>query len=150
MGTICKILPLSVYIGESISSENLESLIKLCIHDELLDNKYLEKLNYLFKCPNLTAYDIWKCVKDIKINDKKPDRSSIRRDCKHLLELGLIEIAKESIGPKEEDKVRLPYRLSLNGIFYSILNNVDGFYDEITISLIKNYGSNILFTLFLY
>jgi hypothetical protein len=40
--------------------------------------------------------------------------------------------------------------LSLNGIFYSIINIVDGFYDDITIPLIKNYGSNILFTIFLY
>ncbi len=40
--------------------------------------------------------------------------------------------------------------LSLNGIFYLTSNNLDRFYSELIIPLLQNYGSNTLFTLFLY
>jgi hypothetical protein len=143
-------LSLSIYIGESIRSKDLEDLIKLSAYNKRLDSKYLEILNYLLEYPNITAYDIWKVLKDIKINGKKPDKSSVRRDCKHLLDLRIIEISREDYTSTEENRDRKPYRLSLNGIFYIILNNYDGFYNNIVISLLKNYGSNILFVIFLY
>ncbi len=43
-----------------------------------------------------------------------------------------------------------PYRLSLSGIFYIIMNSYDITYDDLILYLLKNYQENILFTLFLY
>ena len=68
-----------------------------------------------------------------------------------FLSLKLIEVAKE-YAPIEQNKIRnqIPYKLSLNGIFYVILNHVGQSYDELIIPLLHRYGSNVLFTLFLY
>src|SRR6476661_9283781 len=59
-----------------------------------------------------------------------------------------------------ENKVRLikgtdtkyvkPYRLSLNGIFYLILNTFNIQYGDLILSLLENYRYNILFEFFLY
>jgi hypothetical protein len=61
-------------------------------------------------------------------------------------------VVKEEYTPIEKNKGKdpKPYRLSLNGIFYVILNNFSGLYEDLVIPLLKNHGSNILFTLFLY
>jgi hypothetical protein len=125
------------------SMSKYESLINLCVYDGLLDSKY-----------GLSASDVHKAVKHISTNGKKPWYKTIWRYFDYLYEHKLIEVTKE-YAPIEKNKGNDPkdpiyYKLSLNGIFYSILNHIGQFYDGIIIPLLQNYDSNVLFTLFLY
>jgi hypothetical protein len=128
-------------------SAELGSLVNIAVYDKELESKYLEILNFLLKTPGLTAYDIQKMR-----SKRYRYYSGSRIALKHLLKLNLIEVAKEKYRPREKNKGKdpKPYRLSLNGIFYVILHNFDGFYEDLVRPLLKNYGSNILFDLFLY
>ncbi len=109
----------------------------------------------LLKCPNLSAYDIYESRKYDRYYTKKGIsriwHSSIRRNLGRLCELKLIEVNEDqSVEDNKKTKTRKPFLLSLNGIFYLISNNPDRFYSELIIPLLQNYGSNTLFTLFLY
>jgi len=133
--------------------KELESLLNLSVYEKVLDGKYLEILNYLLTKLGISSSDLYKSLKDIAKNNKKPWYKTIWRNLDELHKLNLIEVHKENYLPLKENngKDRIPFRLSLNGIFYIILNNVvKGFYDEIVLPLMKNYGSSILFTHFLY
>jgi hypothetical protein len=125
----------------------LESIVNLSVYNKQLDGKYLEILNFLLKHPNLTAYDIHK-AKPIRYREY----STARRDLEKISDLNLIERSTDEFIVKEKKRETdpKPYRLSLNGIFYIILNNFDGFYEALVKPLLKNYGSNSLFILFLY
>lgn len=85
------------------------------------------------------------------LRDKDNHYKKITRMVKDMEEIQLIEVnnlSKKQIG--NFDKTTIPYRLTIHGIFFVILNNeFIGFYNVIK-SLIKNYPSNILFQAFLY
>ncbi len=128
-----------------------ESLVNLSVYGELLDSKYLQILNFLLNYPGLTAFEVYKGVKHISINGKKPWPKTIWRYFNYLHKHNLIEVAKE-YAPVGQNKIRdqIPFKISLNGIFYMMLNHVGQSYNELIIPLLHRYDSNVLFTLFLY
>jgi hypothetical protein len=135
-------------------SAKIESLLNLSVYDKVLDSKSLELLNILLKRPNLSAYDIYEIRKGEKYYTKKGISrtwySSIRRNLERLCELKLVEVNEKRSDEEKKTNTRKPYLLSINRIFYLISNVIDRFYSELIIPLLQNYGSNILFTLFLY
>jgi hypothetical protein len=64
----------------------------------------------------------------------------------------LIEDIRGKTIPSDQKKKieKIPYCLSLNGIFYILLHNPEPFNEKIILSLLQNYGSCLLFTLFLF
>jgi hypothetical protein len=129
--------------------KELESLLNLSVYDKEIDRKYFDILNDLLEDNTLTAYKLQK-----NRSSRYPHYSTVQRDLIKLYdEFKLIEIAKDDYKhiEKGKGKVAKPYRLSLNGIFYIIIHNKNKhIYDRIVLPLIKNYGSCILFTHFLY
>jgi hypothetical protein len=130
--------------------KELENLLNLSVYDKEIDDKYFNLLNDLLEGPPLTAFKLQK-----RRSSQYTYYSTAQRDLDKQLykKFKLIEIAKEDYKPIEKDKgkVAKPYRLSSNGIFYIRRNNrINYFYDRIVLPLIKNYGSNVLFTHFLY
>ena len=129
--------------------KELESLLNLSVYDKEIDSKYFDILDDVLKDPTLTAYELQK-----NRSSRYRHYSTARADLIKLQdEFKLIEIAKEDYKPIEKNKGKdaKPYRLSLNGIFYIIINNKNKYiYDRVVLPLIKNYGYSILFTYFLY
>ena len=114
--------------------------------DKPLDIKYIKILNFLLKTPNKTTQHVYNFYKD----SMKSYRNTLRYT-NYLFSLGLIEIIEEThllIKGMKTKKVK-PYRLSLNGIFYEILNTFDISYEDLILSLLNNYNNNVLLTHFL-
>jgi hypothetical protein len=133
------------YIHHVINYKVLENLANLSVHDKPLDYKYKKLLNILLKTPGLTAYRI---AKDYGYRYPV----DAQRDLKVLYDNKLIEVLdeeKQSVSPRTPNAPK-PYRLSINGIFYYILNTFDISFIDLILLLLDNYLENILFTHFLY
>jgi len=147
MSKIILVLLIGGYIQHSINANLLEKLVNLSIHDRLIDYKYLKLLKFLIHAPGIASYDVYssKCG-----GYRYP--SGPQRDFRFLLNHNLIEVVEEennSIAEKKRNDAK-PYRISLSGICYIILNDFVISFDDLIISLLKNYGDNVLFTFFLY
>ncbi len=79
------------------------------------------------------------------------NRRSCWTFCEKLDEdLGLLEVESQQLMKNMRTKYRKHYRLSLSGIFYTILYTFNIIYDDLILSLLINYKDNVLFTTFLY
>src|SRR5215210_6622086 len=129
-----------------MTPELLESLTNVSLPSKPLEGKYSEILNFLLKNPGLLPYRIFKFRKNVFKEPKDAWRA-----VDHLKKIRLIEDMRGDSTPStiKSQNDKIPYELSLNGIFYVILQNYDMFHKELVMPLLHNYGSNILFTLFL-
>lgn len=130
-----------------MTPELLESLTNVSLPSKPLEGKYSEILNFLLKNPGLLPYRIFKFRKNVYKEPKDAWRS-----VDHLKKTRLIEDMRggdyNSSTIKSQNE-STPYWLSLNGIFYVILHNYDMFHKELVMPLLHNYGSSIVFALFL-
>lgn len=126
--------------------EVLERLTRVSLPSKPLEGKYSEILNFLLKNPGLLPYNIFKFRKNVYKEPKDAWRA-----VNHLKKNRLIEDMRgDSISSTiKSQNERIPYELSLDGIFYVILHNYDMFHKELVMPLLHNYGSCILFELFL-
>ena len=125
----------------------LQNFVTLSLLDERLDAKHIDILNYLLKNPDKTAIDVYKFYSNRFKNHRTPSNHVKRLYEKKLLEL---VVDKQELIKGTKTKYSKPYRLSLSGIFYEILNTFNITYEDLILSLLNNYENNILFTLFLY
>lgn len=100
-----------------------------------------EILQYLCEHPSTSAYEIY----TKKALGKGIDYRKIRRHINELSAKGLINISKTKTS-EHKAKYR---KLSVGGIYYLILKN-SILPDNIIKGILKNYGDNLLFQLFLY
>jgi hypothetical protein len=117
---------------------------------KIADTKYVQILNYFLKNPGKTTQEVVDEASSLE-ELKNYDYNTIRRYVNYLLDdLKLIEIEKKELVQNMKSKYKKYYRLSLNGIFFVILNTFDNSKEDLIFSLLRNYGNNILFSLFLY
>ncbi len=109
----------------------LQNFIGLTFWNEQLDITRVHILNYFLKHPNMTAHDLYKFYK-IKFNTPKTPSNHAR----DLFEKKFLELVHEKteLIKGMKTKFKKPYRLSLNGIFYVILNTFDIQYGDLIIS----------------
>jgi len=126
--------------------KELESLLNLSVYNKEIDSKFFNILDNLLEDPTLTAYNLK------KKSSRYMDYITAWRHLDKLYnKFKLTEIGKKDYKSIEKNNGAIPYRLSLNGIFYIIIHNKNKhIFDRVVLPLIKNYGSSILFTYFLY
>jgi hypothetical protein len=126
--------------------KELESLLNLSVYNKEIDSKFFNILDNLLEDPTLTAYNLK------KKSSRYMDYITAWRHLDKLYnKFKLTEIGKKDYKSIEKNNGAIPYRLSLNGIFYIIIHNKNKhIFDRVVLPLIKNYGSCILFTHFLY
>jgi hypothetical protein len=101
-------------------------------------------LDYICIHPNSTAYDIWKS-RELYVGGYLDDYKLIRRCVNDLYRKGYIERLQK----KAFEHGAKPCKLTTNGIFYLIMERrIMGLH--IYKGIFENYGSNILFDLYLY
>ena len=102
---------------------------------------------FLLKHPAATAYRLYTNKPDT-YNDSK----QAWRDFGYLKKIALLKISEVKLYRliKKKKIEKIPYCLSLNGIFYILLHNPEPFNEKIILSLLQNYGSCLLFTLFFF
>ena len=112
--------------------------------------KHQEILNNLLNFPGLSASNVYANSKDIRINNIRITYNTIWRFFNTLQKCHLIETTQEY--PHKENSLNneICYKLSLHGIIYIILTNGNQVLNRPIGALLKNYHSNLLFTLFLY
>jgi hypothetical protein len=120
-----------------LETELLESIANISIPQDKLDGKYLEIMLSLLKRQATTAYEFYKSKSDLYNQAKQ-----VWVDFNYLKKSHLIEDlrGKSKLSSQKRKNEKIPYSLSLNGIFYVIINNPNPFNDQIAISLIQNYG----------
>jgi hypothetical protein len=97
-------------------------------------------LECFIQYPGIWAYRIYKDRE--KLLGKYVDERTIRRCVSRLSDIGLID---------SDEKQNKGKKLSTCGIYYLFLNIQRGMLDNLTFkAILKNYGENILFQLFLY
>lgn len=124
----------------------LQDLFTFSIPSKPIDNDHLKILIYLLIYPKSTANNIHKSIGNI-FQDYKPGyyRKILRRFEK-LYKLNLVEKMPGFKSRENDVRESIPYKLSLHGIIYIILNrtkNLSG--TKLIFYLLKNYPSNILF-----
>jgi hypothetical protein len=125
----------------------LQNFVNVSLLDERLDSKHVDILNYLLKNPGKTAMDVYRFYNNRFKNNRTPSNYVNRLYENNLLEL---VVEKQELIKGTKTKYSKPYRLSLSGIFYEILNTFNISYDNLIMSLLKNYKNNALYTLYLY
>ncbi len=135
------------YFLNSYRAPSLENFVNLSLQVKPLGSKYGQIMNYFLKNPVNTTDDYYESYKDRLTNQRTTSRHT-----KSLHDNGLLELVTENqkLIKGMKSKYKNPYRLSLSGIFYLILNTFDIPYDDLVLYLLKNYKNNILFTTFLY
>ncbi len=125
--------------------------------------KYNIVLDVLLKKPELNMMEIYLEIKNRNKHVKNENRKKLRINQKEYKKIermikDLQEILYIEKVPEKETKIgnfkkvrSIPYRLSLGGIFYIIMNYIL-FIDlwNVLEHLLKNYSNNILFQYFLY
>ncbi len=135
------------FLQQRLDSPVLQNFVNLSLLNEQLDKTHVDILNYLLKNPDKTSRDVYKTHMDKFSNHRTPSNY-----VKRLYDKGLLELVVEKQVLIKGTKTRFskPYRLSLNGIFYVILNTFNISYEDLILSLEKNYENNVLYTLYLY
>ncbi len=135
------------YFLNSYRAPSLENFVNLSLQVKPLGSKYGQIMNYFLKNPGNTPNIYYESYKDSLTNQRTTSRHT-----KSLHDKGLLELVTETqeLIKGMKSKYKNPYRLSLSGIFYLILNTCDITYDDLVLYLLKNYKDNILFTAFLY
>lgn len=125
----------------------LQNFVSLSLPDKPLDINHVDILNYYLKNPVKTAMDVYK----IHINRFNNHNTALNQ-VKRLYKKNVLELVveKQELIKGTRTKFSKPYRLSLDGIFYQILNTFNITCEDLILSLLKNYEHNVLFTLFLY
>lgn len=125
-----------------------------------IDRKYHRILEVILNYPNLNikniaikALELHKKQQNVKMSDTA-QHNNYKKIRRMIVDLENIHLIEKIIGEERPignfDKITVPYRLTLHGIFFIILNyEFIGFYDTIKI-LLKNYPKNSIFQIFLY
>jgi hypothetical protein len=109
--------------------------------DNSIDSLHSEILQYISVYPGSTAYDMYRK----RAVGKDYDERSVRRHVSDLEKMGLIErVKKEPVQHKAK-----PCRLTISGIAYLIMKK-EIMYNDIIRGILKNYGNNPLFQIFVY
>lgn len=124
-----------------------------------IDERYNVILEILLENPDLNISEIYgeirnKNKKFIRASEKSFDDGEyqkIRRMIKDLIDIKYIHKVTEKGKPigKFKKISDIPFRLSLGGIFYILINNSDFLYGDLR-QFLKKYPDNILFQYFLY
>jgi len=130
-----------------VTSNALQNFLDISLGVKLKDSKHESILSYFLKNPNSTVTN----VNEANLEELKHlDYNTIRRYIIDLKGIGLLEVTKSEPIKNMKSKFKNYYGLTLAGLLYVIMNDIEDSPSDLILSIVKQYENNLFFSIFLY